>query len=118
MTCPQGQGSHAMTPHQDDGFLDTVRARDGGRCPPRARCVSPGRRAKGVSYRPDLHAGRPRGIRKAMRLRRAVERVFGEEKVWHRFDRLHDNGRDCAAIQADLTAIVVAAKEMVRRLAA
>ncbi|MCL8209342.1 MAG: transposase [Actinomycetia bacterium] len=107
-----------MTPHQGGGFLYTFRARDCGRCPLRAHCVSPGRRAKGVYYRPDLHAGRPRGIRAAMRLRWAVERVFGEEKVWHRFDRLRYNGRERAAIQAYLTAIVVDAKKMARRVAA
>jgi transposase len=116
IVCPQGKGSQTVTPHQQGGFLYTFSARDCGRCPLRDRCVSPGRRAKAVYYRPDLHAGRPRGIRVAMRVRRAVERVFGEEKVWHRMDRLRYNGRARAAIQAYLTAIVVDVKKMARRL--
>ena len=62
-----------------------------------------------------MRAGR--GGFAGMRLRWAVERVFGEEKVWHRLDRLRDTGRERAAIQADLTAIVVDAKKMARRRA-
>jgi hypothetical protein len=52
-----------------------------------------------------------------MRVRRAVERVIGEEKVWHRLDRLRYDGRARAAIQACLTTIVFDVKKMARRLA-
>jgi hypothetical protein len=51
-----------------------------------------------------------------MRVRRAVERVFGEEKRWHRMARLRYAAGRVAAIEAYFTVIVVDAKKIARRL--
>lgn len=114
--CPQGKRSTHATPHQRGGFLYQFHAADCRGCPLRQTCLTGVRKAKVVYYRPDLHAERPKGIRRAMRIRRRIEGTFGEAKQWHRMERSRYVGRARVRIQVLLTMTVRGAKRMVRML--
>jgi len=53
-----------------------------------------------------------------MRVRKTVERLFGEAKVWHRMGRARYRRRGRVSIQVIMTLIVANAKKMAARLAA
>ncbi len=112
--CPKGKFSHQKTPHQRGGTLYSFRSADCQRCPLCDDCLSAGRRAKIVYYRADLHEHRPKGIHQAMRIRRTVERVFGDAKYWHRMEHSRYTRRCRVATQVLLTMTVLNAKKMVK----
>ena len=87
--CPKGKFSQKKTPHQHGGTLYSFRSVDCQRCPLRDGCRSANRKAKIVYYRANLHEHRSKGIHQAMRIRRTVERVFGDAKHWHRTEHVH-----------------------------
>lgn len=116
--CPKGKLSHQKTPHKRGGILYSFRSTDCQRCPLRDGCLTASRRAKIVYYRADLHEHRPKGIHQAMRIRRTVERVFGDAKYWHRMERSRYTRRRRVATQVLLTMTVLNAKKMVKLLTA
>ena len=64
----------------------------------------------------DLLRNRPRGLKRALRLRKGIERVFGDAKVWHRLERARYRGKERVAVQALLTFLVINVKKMVNRI--
>lgn len=73
---------------------------------------------KRVYLKPGVFAYRPRGIKRAMRIRKAIERLFGEVKTWHRMGRAKYRGLGRMDIQVLMTFIVANAKKMAARLSA
>ena len=84
----------------------------------REGCLAASRRAKIVYYRVDLHEHRPKGIHQAMRIRRTVERVFGDTKYWRRMEHARYTRRRRIATQVLLTMTVLNVKKIVKLLTA
>lgn len=57
------------------------------RCPLKATPLAPHEKRKRFYHNPATAAHWPRGMQTAQRIRKAVERVFGGAKVWHRMVR-------------------------------
>jgi len=55
-------------------------------------------------------------MKAAMKIRKAIERVFGDAKKWHRMGRTRYRSRARVAIQVILTMIVLNAKKLARQL--
>jgi transposase len=97
-------------------------ARDCGRCPLRARCVSPSRHARVVVFNmnhPSLLRARRKRLRWGareeqlyQRHRWRVEGVHGEAKTWHGLARAVRRGIDNMRIQAFLTAAAINLKRL------
>jgi transposase len=121
--CPRGKILHPKGKLQRGAFQHFhARARDCGRCPLRARCVSPSRHARVVVFNVNhpslLRARRKRlawGKREAhlyQRHRWRVEGVHGEAKTWHGLARAVRRGLDNMRIQAFLTAATINLKRL------
>jgi len=116
-TCPQGKRSIGKTPHQQGGYLVYFSEQDCRRCPLAAQCVSKSQNRKVIYWQPATDRHRPKGLKRALRVRKAVERTFGEGKQWHGMGRSRYCGRARTAVQVLLTCMVIDAKKMARRLA-
>ena len=115
--CPQGKRSIGRTPHrQHEGYLVYFSEKDCRRCPRAAACLSPGQTRKVFYWHPGTERDRARGLKRALQVRKAVERTFGEGKRWHGMARSRYCGRARTAVQVLLTCIVIDAKKMARRL--
>jgi hypothetical protein len=68
-----------------------------------------------VYVKPEVFEHRPRGLKRAMRLRKTVERLFGEANLWHRMGRARYRGLGRVAIGVIMTLIVINAKKMATR---
>ena len=68
--------------------------------------------------KPEALLNRPRGLKAAMGVRRSVERVFGDVKVWHGMGRARYRGLEQVKVQVLMTLIVANAKKMAKLLAA
>jgi len=68
-----------------------------------------------VYVKPEVFEHRPRGLKRAMRVRKTVERLFGEAKGWHRMGRARYRGLGRVAIGVIMTLIVLNAKKMATR---
>ncbi|ALC10925.1 MULTISPECIES: IS1182 family transposase [Sphingopyxis] len=103
-----------------------ARAKDCGRCPLQARCVSPSRRARVVVFNvnhPSLLRARRKRSRWSNREERLyqrhrwrVEGVHGEAKTWHGLARAVRRGLDNMRIQAFLTAAAINLKRLAAAL--
>jgi IS5 family transposase len=114
-TCPCGVSSANATPHKKGGFIVYWSERDCTRCINRDACI--GNRTRKVLYiNPSLETRRPRGMKAAMKIRKTIERVFGDAKKWHRMGRARYRSRARVAIQVILTMIVLNAKKLARQL--
>jgi len=60
---------------------------------------------------------KPRGFKRAMRMRKTIERVFGEAKVWHRMARARYRRLERVKIQVLMTFMVMNVKKMARATA-
>lgn len=120
--CPRGRILRPKGKPQRGFQYFHARARDCGRCPLRARCVSPSRHARVVVFNVNhpslLRARRKRlrwGEREAclyQRHRWRVEGVHGEAKTWHSLARAVRRGLDNMRIQAFLTAAAINLKRL------
>jgi IS5 family transposase len=115
--CPQGKRSLGKTPHARGGYLVYFSEKDCGSCPLAAQCLRPGERRKRLYWQPATDRYRPKGLKRALRVRKAIERTFGEGKQWHGMGRSRYCGRARTAVQVLLTCMVIDAKKMARRLA-
>lgn len=116
--CPQGKRSIGRTPHrQHEGYLVYFSEKDCRRCPRAAACLSPGQTRKVFYWHPGTERDRARGLKRALQVRKVIERTFGEGKQWHGMARSRYCGRARTAVQVLLTCIVIDAKKMARRLA-
>lgn len=120
--CPRGRILRPKGKPQRGFQYFHARAKDCGRCPLRARCVSPSRHARVVVFNVNhpslLRARRKRlrwGEREAclyQRHRWRVEGVHGEAKTWHGLARAVRRGLDNMRIQAFLTAAAINLKRL------
>lgn len=118
LTCPAGKRAIGRSPHRDGGFLYYFSEHDCLGCRLRSACLGKSAGRKRVYVKPEVSEHRPRGLKRAMRVRKTVERLFGEAKVWHRMARARYCGRGRVTIQVLMTLIVANAKKMAVRLAA
>jgi len=84
-------------------------------CPRAGSCLSRSQTRKVLYRHPGTEANRPRGLKRALRVRKVIERTFGEAKQWHGLGRGRYRGRERTAIQVLLTCLVLNAKKMACR---
>ena len=124
--CPRGKALHPKgKPHRGFQYFH-ARAKDCGRCPLRARCVSPSRHARVVVFNldhPSLLRARRKRVRWRDREKRLyqrhrwrVEGVHGEAKTWHGLARAVRRGIQNMRIQAFLTAAAINLKRLAMAL--
>lgn len=111
--CPAGTIGQA-SPHPNGGFLHVFSQRTCQRCSWKAQCLKAGQKRQVIYFHPGKDRDRPRGIRVAMRVRKTIERVFGEAKKWHRLDRARYRGRLGVAFQTVMTFFVLNTKKLSR----
>lgn len=116
--CPAGKCAIGRSPHRQGGFVYYFSERDCLSCPLRSSCVGESASPKRVYVKPEVFEHRSRGLKRAMRVRKTVERLFGEVKTWHGMVRARYRGLGRVTIQVIMTLIVANAKKMAARLAA
>lgn len=126
--CPRGKTLRPKgKPHRGFQYFH-ARARDCGRCPLRARCVSPSRHARVVVFNLD-HPSLLRARRRRLRWGTEEDRLYqrhrwrsegfhGEAKTWHGLARAVRRGLPNMRIQAFLTAAAVNLKRLAAALLA
>ena len=115
LICPAGKVSLGRHRHEKDGYSYHFSQTDCQSCRHKQSCLSPTQKRKVAYYKPEVRQNRPRGYRRAMRVRKTVERAFAEAKCWHRMARARYRGRWRVAIQVLLTFIVCDIKKMALR---
>ncbi|GAW91331.1 hypothetical protein TC41_1813 [Calderihabitans maritimus] len=113
--CQEGKKAIGSTPHRKGGLTFYFSKKDCQRCPRKDSCLSKSETRKRVYVRPEVFENRPRGIKHAMRMRKTIERVFGEAKTWHRMMRARYRCLERVAIQVLMTFICLNAKKMAHR---
>jgi len=120
--CPRGKTLRPKgKPHRGFQYFH-ARARDCGRCPLRARCVSPSRHARVVVFNLD-HPALLRARRRRLRWGAEEDRLYrrhrwrsegfhGEAKTWHGLARAVRRGLSNMRIQAFLTAAAINLKRL------
>ena len=96
------------------GYVFSFSANDCRKCPLAAGCLRKTQRRRQVFFDPDTGKHKPRGFKRAMRMRKTIERVFGEAKVWHRITRARYRGLDRVKIQVLMTFMVMNVKKMAK----
>lgn len=117
LTCPEGKISIGRIP-QEDGFLYYFSTKDCQRCPSKSTCIKPKETRARVFVRAGyIFTGSQNRYRKrALKLRKMIERKFGEAKKWHGMSRARYRGKHKVAIQVLMTFLVMNAKRMARLL--
>lgn len=118
LRCKAGKKAIGSTPHKNGGLIYYFSEKDCAACPYRVSCLSKSETRKRVYVKPEVLANRPRGFKTGMRIRRTIERIFGEAKTWHGMARARYRGRSRVAIQVLLTFICLNVKKMAQRIAA
>jgi len=113
--CRRGAKAVGSTPHKNGGRLFYFSEKDCRRCPHKCSCLTRSQTRKVVYVRPEVFENRPRGIKRAMRIRCAIERAFGEAKTWHRMARARYRGLGRVTIQVLMTFMCMNAKKIARR---
>ena len=103
--CRAGKMAIGSSPHNRGGSVFYFSEKDCKVCPRRTECLNP-----------EVTRNRVRGIKRAMRIRRTIERLFGEAKLWHNMARARYRRRSRVAIQVLLTFMCLNAKKMSLRL--
>jgi len=114
--CRAGKMAIGSSPHNRGGSVFYFSEKDCKACPRRTECLGRNQTRKRVYVNAEVHRNRVRGIKRAMRIRRTIERVFGEAKLWHNMARARYRRRSRVAIQVLLTFICLNAKKMSLRL--
>lgn len=118
VTCPAGKQATGRSPHREGGYLYYFSERGCAACALKGSCLTKSQKRKVIYLKPEVLRHRPRGVKRAMRIRKTIERLFGEVKTWHRMDRARYRGLGRVTIQVLLTFLVANAKKMAARLAA
>lgn len=117
LRCPQGRLSIGRIP-QEEGYLYYFSTTDCLRCPAKSTCI----KAKEDRARVFVKAGylfsggNNRYRKRALRLRKMIERKFAEAKKWHGLRRARYRGKWKVAIQVLMTFLVMNAKRIARLL--
>lgn len=114
--CRWGKKAIGSTPHQDGGLLFYFSEKDCQHCPMKGSCLSSSETRKRVYVRPEVFQNRPRGIKRAMRIRKTIERLFAEAKIWHGMARARYRGLGKVTIQVLMTFICLNIKKMAQRV--
>ncbi|HHV78520.1 MAG TPA: transposase [Firmicutes bacterium] len=69
-----------------------------------------------VYVKPEVFEHRASGLKRAMKVRKTIERLFGEVKTWHRMARARYRGLEKVTIQVIMTLIVSNAKKLAKWL--
>jgi len=115
LQCQEGRKAIGSIQHQQGGLTFYFSEKDCQRCPRKDSCLTKSETRKRVYVRPEVFENRPRGIKRAMRMRKTIERVFGEAKTWHRMMRARYRGLERVAVQVLMTFICLNAKKMAQR---
>jgi IS5 family transposase len=112
IACPCGAANLSCTPHKAGGFTVYWSVSACKACGQREACI--GSRTRKVMYiNPPLERKTSPKMKIAMRIRKAVERVFGNGKKWCEMGRARYRGRGRAAIQVLVTMVLLNAKKSV-----
>lgn len=117
LRCPQGNRSIGRA-SQEDGFLYYFSTTDCQNCPAKSTCI----KATEVRARVFVKAGylfsggQNRYRKRALRLRKIIERKFAEAKKWHGLRRARYRLKWKVAIQVIMTFLVINAKRIARLL--
>jgi IS5 family transposase len=117
LTCPQGKTSIGKAP-QEDGFLYYFSTADCKMCPSKSCCIKPKEDRARVFVKAGyiFTGGQNRYRKRALKLRKMIERKFGEAKKWHGMSRARYRGKWKVAIQLLMTFLVINAKRITRLL--
>jgi len=117
LICPQGKRSIGKAA-QEDGFLYYFSTHDCQNCPAKTACIKQKEdRARVFVKAGYIFNGRESPYRKrVLKLRKMIERKFGEAKKWHGLSRARYRGKWKVAIQILMTFLVMNAKRMARLL--
>ena len=117
LTCPEGNASIGRIP-QEDGFLYYFSTKNCQRCPSKPTCIKPKETRARVFVRADyvLTGSHNRYRKRALKLRKMIERKFGEAKKWHGMSRARYRGKHKVTIQVLMTFLVMNAKRMAKLL--
>lgn len=117
LICPQGKHSIGKAA-QEDGFLYYFSTLDCLRCPAKSACIKQKEdRARVFVKAGYIFDGKESPYRKrVLKLRKMIERKFGEAKKWHGMSRARYRGKWKVAIQILMTFLVMNAKRMARLL--
>lgn len=115
--CPEQKESIGKIP-QEDGFLYYFSTTDCKSCTRARDCLKPGEERARVFVKADyLFTGCEARIRKkALKLRKMIERKFGEAKKWHGMSRARYRRLWRVKIQVLMTFLVINTKRMTRLL--
>lgn len=115
--CPEQRESIGNIP-QEDGFLHYFSNLTCKSCPRASNCLKPGETRARVFIKADyLFTGSESKIRKkALKLRKMIERKFGEAKKWHGMSRARYRRLWRVKIQVLMTFMVINTKRMTRLL--
>lgn len=116
LTCRAGKIAAGRSPHQKGGFTYYFSEKDCKTCAFKESCAGKKATRKRIYVNPGILKYRARGIKVAMRLRKTVERVFGDAKVWHGMARARYRGLMRVTVQVLMTFIVTNVKKMVQNL--
>jgi len=114
--CRAGKQSIGSTPHKDGGFIYYFSERDCSVCEMRSNCLSKSQSRKSVYVKPSVRKCRSKGMRRAMQIRRTIERMFGDAKRWHGMGRARYTGLGRVTIQVLLTFMVCNVKKMLKKI--
>ncbi|MCM8773820.1 MAG: transposase [Candidatus Omnitrophica bacterium] len=117
LRCPQGNLSIGRIPQQE-GFLYYFSTTDCLRCPVKSTCIKTTEdRARVFVKAGYLFSDSQNRYRKrALKLRKMIERKFAEAQKWHGLSRARYRGKWKVAIQVIMTFLVINAKRIVRLL--
>ncbi|MCG0278411.1 MAG: transposase [Thermanaeromonas sp.] len=104
--------------HRSGGYLYYFSELDCSVCPLKEGYLKNTQTRKRIYLRPEVFTYRLCSIKRAMRIRKTIERVFGEVKTWHCLYRARYRGLARVTVQVLLTFLVVNAKKMATGLAA
>jgi len=117
LICPQGKRSIGKAA-QEDGYLYYFSTHDCQNCPAKSTCIKQKEdRARVFVKAGYIFNGRESPYRKrVLKLRKMIERKFGEAKKWHGLSRARYRGKWKVAIQILMTFLVMNAKRIARLL--
>lgn len=113
LQCPQGHVARATRHTRSTGIQFTFSQKLCQRCPLREGCLPANETRKRLYYNHE-RARQPLGMKKAMKVRAGIERIFGGVKKWHGYGRARYRARDKVVIQTALTFTVWNLKKAVK----
>ncbi|WP_167758933.1 transposase [Thermaerobacter sp. FW80] len=113
--CPEGHRSIGQSPHQR-GWLVYFSERACRGCPRAGRCLSRSQTRKVLYWHPGTEANRPRGLKRALRVRTVMSAPLGRPSSGTASGEAVTGDGKRTAIQVLLTCLVLNAKKMARRL--